>query len=443
MYWFYRFVSAVTVVTCLTAAAAPAGNTGRVTVNGHQFQLNGKPYYYAGTNFWQGMNLGSSGAGGDRAQLGRELDRLADMGVTNVRVMAASEGPDTEPYRMVPSLQTSPGVYNEDVFEGLDYLLAELDQRNMRAVMVLNNMWHWSGGMAQYVSWKENSPIPYPNVTHDWDAYQDYAAKFYDYQECQQWYQDHIETVINRVNTVNGKRYKDDPTIFSWQLANEPRRYPEQGDWVDSTAAFIKSLSPDQLVTVGSEGEMGVADFVGTHDGPNIDYATCHIWPQNWGWFNPLTPSTYASAETEALDYWLSHADDAENVLEMPLVLEEFGLARDYSGPLYDIYDPDSPTTYRDQFFSAMFEAVYDSAAAGGPGAGTNFWAWSGESLPGDTWIGDPPHEIPGWYAVYATDASTLGVIRDHAAQMQSLIPEPTAAMLLGLGGLVLLRRRA
>ena len=97
-----------------------------VTVDGTHFKIGSKDYYYLGTNFWYGLNLGSKGKGGDRARLIRELDRLKAMGITNLRIMAASEGPDTEPYRMVPALQTAPGIYNEEVLDGLDYLLHEM-----------------------------------------------------------------------------------------------------------------------------------------------------------------------------------------------------------------------------------------------------------------------------------------------------------------------------
>jgi mannan endo-1,4-beta-mannosidase len=54
----------------------------------------------------------------------------------------------------------------------------------------------------------------------------------------------------------------------------------------------------------------------------------------------------------------------------------------------------------------------------GGSAAGDNFWVWSGQAQPGDEWIGDPPHEIPGWYAVYETDESTLAIISDHAKEL-------------------------
>src|SRR6476619_3104346 len=64
--------------------------SGFVTVKGRHFQLDGKPYYYAGANFWYGMYLGS----GDRARLAKELDQLASQGILNLRVLAISETSD-------------------------------------------------------------------------------------------------------------------------------------------------------------------------------------------------------------------------------------------------------------------------------------------------------------------------------------------------------------
>ena len=384
-----------------------------VAVSDGKFVLNGHPYYFIGTNFWQGMNLGVDGPSGDRALLSAELERLQSIGVTNLRVMASSEGPNTEPYRMVPALMISPGVYDENVLDGLDFFIAEMGKRDLKAVMVLNNYWQWSGGMAQYVSWHEGTPIPYPG---DWGEFMAYSAKFYDYAECQTWYRDHIEMIINHTNPYNGLMYRDDPTIFAWELANEPRRYPYS--WIDETAAYIKSLDPNHLVTTGSEGTPPgeSQDFQRTHDSPNIDYATIHIWPQNWGWYDPASSGTYEQAEQNALKYLGRHVFDMA-VLNKPLVLEEFGLARDWE-PVHDIYDPQSTTIYRDRFYKAMFDEVFDLISKDSNMAGDNFWAWGGTSRPGDSWLGDPPHETPGWYSVYNTDESTIAIISSHAMDL-------------------------
>lgn len=386
---------------------------GFVTVQNGKFRLDGRPYVFVGTNFWQGMNLGVNGPSGDRARLDAELDRLQKLGVTNLRVMASSEGPNTEPHRIVPALMTAPGVYDQSVLDGLDYLIAALGKRNMHAVLVLNNYWQWSGGMAQYVSWHEKSAIPYPG---DWGVFMTYSAKFYACDECQTWYRAHIAMIVDHVNPYTRLKYRDDPSVFAWELANEPRRYPEA--WIDDTAAYIKSLDPNHLVTTGSEGSPPGErqDFTKAHDGPAIDYATIHIWPQNWGWYDPQNPSSYKSAEEKARGYFEEHASRMSS-LNKPLVLEEFGLARDWE-PVHDIYDPSATTGYRDLFYKAMFDEVYQSMSSGGPAAGDNFWAWAGQSRPGDAWVGDPPHETPGWYSVYDTDTSTLVIIAGHVAEM-------------------------
>ena len=375
--------------------------------------LNGHAYYFVGANFWQGMELGVQGAKGDRKLLDEELDHLQNLGVTNLRIMASSEGPNTEPHRVIPALMPSPGLYDQKVLDGLDFLLSEMGKRSIKAVMILNNFWYWSGGMAQYVSWQEGTPIP---RIGDWNTFMNYSAKFYSCGQCQGWYRNYIKMMIDHVNGYNGLPYHDDPTIFSWELANEPRRYPD--GWIDDTAAYIKALDPNHLVTTGSEGSPSgeMIDFNKTHDGSNIDYATIHIWPQNWGWYDPKSVSTYDGAVGKSINYFQKYEADAA-LLGKPLVLEEFGLARDWE-PIHDIYNTVSATTYRDRFYTSMYSEVYDSILKGGPVAGDNFWAWAGQSRPGDNWIGDPPHEPAGWYSVYYIDRSTLAIIASHVQQI-------------------------
>jgi endo-1,4-beta-mannosidase len=292
--------------------------------------------------------------------------------------------------------------------------------------------------MAQYLNWNEAGDIPYPppQPGGDWTEYQAYTAGFFSNQNAIDDYKSHIDYLINRINPYTGLVYKDDPTIMTWELANEPRGMTNANNfnlWIDNAAAFIKALDTNHLVTTGCEGDTpwpswNGLDFVSNHNGPNIDYATIHIWPQNWGWYDPAVPGTYSFAENEARTYFNEQIAKAASLNNpKPAVLEEFGLARDGGS-----YDPITATIQRDLFFTAMYEEVYDSANSGGPAAGTNFWAWSGEGRPlepygsdwspGDPWTGDPPHEVQGWYSVYDADSTTLAVISDHSSEMNSLI---------------------
>lgn len=104
--------------------------------------------------------LGSEGTGGDRKRLTAELDSLCSIGVNNLRVLVGSDGRRGVPAKVEPTLQVEPGVYNDTIFAGLDYLLAEMGKRDMVAVLYLNNSWEWSGGYGQYLEWAGHGKAP-------------------------------------------------------------------------------------------------------------------------------------------------------------------------------------------------------------------------------------------------------------------------------------------
>lgn len=401
-----------------------------VKVVDQQFFKNDTPYFYLGTNFWYGMNLGIADNPNYRERLIRELDQLQSLGINNLRVMAASEGPDTAPWRMSPALQPELGIYNKNLLKGLDFLLAEMAKRNMVAVLCLNNMWPWSGGFAQYENWTTAKSIPYPPPAENgkWLKYMKYAARFFSNKEGQEAFENHIETIINRRNSITNLPYREDPTIMAWQLANEPRAIinnKKYRKWIEKTAAFIKALDPHHLVSIGSEGNAFVPfsnKFKKEHRIKNIDYATMHIWIQNWGWYKPSKPErSFERSLRKAKRYIQKHIAIA-NKLNIPVVLEEFGIARDLEN-----YAPNSPTKYRDHYYQQIFDWIHQEAIKGQPIAGCNFWAWAGEGRPrkpkaiwkaGDDFIGDPPFEYQGWYSVYDKDTSTLKIIKQYAQKM-------------------------
>jgi mannan endo-1,4-beta-mannosidase len=274
-----------------------------VRVNGVQFTASDDdaPWYYIGTNYWAGMSLGAAGPTGNRTRLRRDLDTLLAAGVTQLRVLGAAEGPDSEPWRIVPSLMPCPGVYNGDVLDGFDFLIAEMGARRMRATVVMGDEWAWSGGHAQYVRWAQQAEqsggavpnasacvpmgidaasgqprqpditsaawrsrgfqnIPYPGPGgNSWSDYQKLAGEFYNSSIAQRIWRDHITFLTSRVNPYTGIAHKDDPTIMSWQLANEPRAADPTSaqaaqqyfQWLKDASQFVKAAAPRQLVSTG------------------------------------------------------------------------------------------------------------------------------------------------------------------------------------------------
>ena len=399
-----------------------------IKINETQFQINGKPFYFLGTNFWSAMNLAAGLKVNDRNKLIRELDRLQLLGINNIRIMALSEGPDSEPFRIIPSNNNNT-VLNENILKGLDFLLVEMQKRNMYAVACLSNFWPWSGGFIQYLKWaKTIDTIHYPMDeagSQDWDKYQQTTAKFYSDANAMNFYKKSIQQIINRKNSLTKILYKNDPTIMSWELCNEPRGMKNVKDyllWIDESAKFIKSLDNNHLVTVGSEGLDAYQDyngtpFIKTHQSKYIDYTTAHLWVQNWNWYNPQKhDSTYPIAIKKTIDYLKEHIDLAV-LLKKPFVLEEFGIGRD--GGSFNI---SATTKTRDDFYEKVFQAILDYAKLK-KASGVNFWSWSGENRPknyggwwknGDDFTGDPPHEKQGWYSVYDSDTSTLQLIKKY-----------------------------
>jgi len=406
------------------AAAVAYSQGGFVKVRGHQFVVDGKPHYFVGTNYWYGGLLGlekdkKRGVG----RLRRELDFLKSRGVTNLRLMAGAEGsgPMNGVTRVGPPLQPEQGKFDAKVLDGLDLVLAEMHKRGMHAVISFSNNWEWSGGFQQYLIWNCVIPDEWLTRKPTWDELRDLTAKFYSCDPCKAGYLKQVEFVLDRRNKITGKRYIDDPTIFAWEIANEPRPMrpaanEDYARWIADAAAFIKSKDKNHLVTTGHEGWIGTQDiglFEKVHADKNIDYLTIHIWPKNWGWL----ASGFQIAIDESVKYVNENLAVARK-LNKPLVIEEFGLPRDGQS-----FDPFSTTKQRDEYYEKMFSFVRSTPQI----AGANFWAFGGTARPikgqpfwkpGDQWMGDPPMEEQGLNTVFDTDRSTWAVIRVAAKRI-------------------------
>ena len=422
------------------SAASPAkqptkrADTGFVRRKGMRFMRDDQPYRFAGANIWYGAYLGADAAYGNRARLGRELDRLQAIGISNLRILAgAEEGPLKNSIK--PGFR-SKDQWNESLFQGLDYCLAELEKRGMKAVLYLSNFWEWSGGFGTYLWYTTGKYLDMGDSAHPWPEFPDHNAGFYGSQAAVALFHEHVQRLVGRTNSVTGVAYKDDPTIMAWQLCNEPRpgvsqsviaaTLPAYLDWIRSSVRLIRSLDANHLVSLGHEGTIAMA---GSEAGvaeahAELDYITAHVWPLNWGWVDGKDlAGTWQAGAGKVAEYLRTHERIAR-ALNKPLIFEEFGFPRDG-----ERYAPSDGTSFRERYYAMIYGAVEASVSQGGPICGSNFWAWNGEAraehadhrfAEGDrNYMGDPPHEPQGWYGNFDSDTTMLELIRAHAEKLR------------------------
>ena len=423
----------LTVLLFLLGACAPKpAEHSFIKVNADgQFVRDGKPYYFVGTNFWYGAILGSEGEGGNRVRLHKELDFLKSIGINNLRVLVGADGENGIKTRVEPSLQVAPGVYNDTILAGLDYFMNELRERDMTAVLYLNNSWEWSGGYSVYLQWSGHGDAVVPAVD-GWPAYMEYVKQFPQSDSAKALFANHVNYIVSRTNRYNQIKYVDDPTIMSWQIGNEPRAFSDENKepfarWMADVAAQIKSLDPNHMVSSGSEGswgcEMDMNLFEKIHADPNINYLNIHIWPYNWSWVKADSLKELLPRAKENTKKYIDDHMVIARKYSKPIVLEEFGFPRDGFS-----FSKEAPTTARDEYYRYVFDLIRQDRESGGLFAGCNFWAWGGFAgqnpghvfwEKGDDYTGDPAQEQQGLNSVFATD-STIEIIKAENRKLQN-----------------------
>lgn len=413
----------------MLAALSLSAKKGFVQVKDGHFVRDGIPYYYVGTNFWYGAILGSEGQGGNRARLCKELDRMRAMGIDNLRILVGSDGQRGIKTKVEPTLQEAPGVYNDTILDGLDYLLMEMGKRRMVAVLYLNNSWEWSGGYGYYLEQAGEGKAPRPDED-GYPAFMKFVARYATCEKAHQLFYDYVRFILSRTNRYTGLKYTDDPAIMSWQIGNEPRAFstealPAFEKWLAEASALIRSLDANHLVSIGSEGSWGCENDYGVYEricaDKNIDYCNIHLWPYNWGWARAdhLVEDLAVSCRNTK-DYIDRHLAICAR-LSKPLVMEEFGYPRDGFS-----FSLSSTTEGRDGYYKYVFSLVGDNAEKGGYFAGCNFWGWGGFAKPrheqwevGDDYTGDPAQEAQGLNSVFVTDTTTLQVVKAEVERMR------------------------
>ncbi|XP_020705271.2 mannan endo-1,4-beta-mannosidase 1 [Dendrobium catenatum] len=331
-----------------------------IRTNGVHFMLNGNPLFVNGFNAYWLMNMASDPS--QRDKVSTAFKEASINGLTVARTWAFNDGGSN-------ALQYSPGSYNEQMFKGLDFVICEARRYGIRLILSLVNNYDNFGGKKQYVQWAKNQG---ENIGSDDEFFSNSVVKGY--------YKNHVKTLITRYNAQTGVAYMNDPTIFAWELMNEPRCPSDASGrtiqaWITEMAAHVKSIDSNHLVEAGLEGFYGPSsssglqtnpgfqlgtDFISNNQISGIDFATLHTYPDQM-----LTNSSDQS-QLQFLNNTLdAHIRDSSNILNKPLLVTEFGKT---------CKDPGYNCSKRDDLFQAVYSKIYDSARTGGAAAGSLFW---------------------------------------------------------------------
>jgi mannan endo-1,4-beta-mannosidase len=365
-----------------------------------------------GTNLWQAIVWASKNDDEHLERLKRELDYLKKNNVSFVRIMASIQKHDS-PYSIKEPCQVNKDDSGINCLKSLNIVLDELKKREMKAIVVFNNFWHWSGGFNSYMAWTKEGPYADFGPTANFLTMTKFfiqSARFFKSPKANKLYDNFIKLFFNFF--PNGH-----PAIMSYQLANEPTPFFNQRafyQWVKEKTNLIKTFDSKTPLTLGGIGTGPTSFGTGMnlkkiHRENNFDYLTVHIWPQNWLWYDPHKTSEahFQKMLNKTRKYLLENAVIAKES-GSPMLVEEFGLARDK-----EQLDRDTPVTLRNRFYQFIVDELNSLKRRGYPVAGLAFWAWGGEGIPQKNLVGDPPHEKQGWYSIYDSDYSTLEIIKN------------------------------
>jgi mannan endo-1,4-beta-mannosidase len=405
------FLSLILTLTFSSFAVPPKGF---VYCEGKNFMLNGKKYYYSGTNLAEFL-LASN----------ERVDRMIKGCLANnafvLRTWGFANGTGwTEKQWDGDSLSLQPkiGEYNDQAFRRIDYALAEAGKNNIRVKFVLVNNWqNWYHGDQQ---WYVDKVLGTGKS----------KSLFYTDPTVKQKFKDYIKYVVTRPNSITGKTYAQDSAIFCWQLCNEPRNSEDKTNdgvngtnlynWVNEIAGYIKSLDPNHMVTTGEEGggTSGNSNPSGAQDGvdfqrntncPYIDYACVHVYPTHWGFTTWDQINTYLKGRLKI----------AHETCKKPAALEEFGLPLT-TDPQYN--QKPWPNGSRDQFCSQLLQKVLNET--GYDFDGFNVWQMSDiASIPTDLL----DKEQTNWDFDFTS--ATADTMKKYGALMMKKIPHDSVGI--------------
>ncbi|HEX8417242.1 MAG TPA: cellulase family glycosylhydrolase [Methylobacterium sp.] len=288
-----------------------------VARSGTTFTLDGRPFYVAGVN-------NHYLAFASRQEVIRVLDNAVAMRANVVRtfiqpVIGSFDGSVPTIWNWKSQAESSNLGVNgnfvmwwdvkesrmainlgENGLNRLDFVVAEAGKRGLKLIIAFLDFWDYTGGAQQMSAWYGGT-----------DKYTFFAQDPRTRRDYKTW----VHYILNRANTITGTTYKADPTIFAWDLMNEPDIHPAdlREGWLREMSAYVKALDPNHLVTTGHANmRERLADLAI----PSVDFGTWHGYP------------AYVGMSHEQFDAQIRAYCAIGARHDKPVLLEEFGVAR-------------------------------------------------------------------------------------------------------------------
>ena len=420
-------LTALPVSVFLISTDAEAGvPNGFAYTQGTRFMLDGSPFYYAGTNCYY-LTFKSQEAVDsvfkDAEAMGLKVIRVWG----NLDVGVKTGTTDSEGKPVFTNNNDGPGekdgiyfqyfdkdlgkpVINEgkDGLQKLDYALYQAEKHGIKLLITFTNYWDAFGGMGQYIKWAQELGIS--GLKKD---------DFYTNETLKGWYKDYVNGLLNHTNPYTGRKLKDEPSVFAWELANEPRCNTDAQckdnilyNWAKEMSEYVKSVDPNHMVALGDEGfynkpygyyneyttsnyafygAEGV-DFEKLMTIDTLDFGTPHLYLDQWG-------MKHTGTGQDDLLWFKIHGETCAE-LGKPVILEEFGLTN---------------RTIRDSEYEQWFEVLEGNVYETVEYAGTNYWMIA-------SYIDGALYPDYDQYTVYGPEGtdteSTRQLIIKHAANM-------------------------
>ena len=161
----------------------------------------------------------------------------------------------------------------------VDFLIAEAGKRHLKLIIAFLDFWSYTGGAQQISAWYDSSNA---------------RTFFFEDTRAKSDYRTWVSFVLQRVNSITGIEYRNDPTIFAWELMNEPEGRPQGAldRWLLEMASYVKSIDSNHMV---GSGQANVSNHLSDIAIPVLDFAEWHGYPI----YYKLTPSQFNSRISE------------------------------------------------------------------------------------------------------------------------------------------------